>query len=28
MSYKHLTMEERSKIKVLYQEGYPTSQVA
>lgn len=28
MSYTHLTIEERSKIEVLYQEGYPISQIA
>lgn len=27
MSYTHLTIEERSKIEVLYQEDYPISQI-
>lgn len=28
MSYKHLTIEDRSKIEVLYQEGYTACQIA
>ncbi|WP_028119610.1 helix-turn-helix domain-containing protein, partial [Hutsoniella sourekii] len=28
MSYKHLTIEDRSKIEVLYQEGYTVCQIA
>ena len=27
MSYKHLTIEDRSKIEVLYHEGYTASQI-
>ncbi len=28
MSYKHLTIEDRSKIEILYHEGYTASQIA
>ena len=28
MSYKHLSIEDRSKIEVLYHEGYTVSQIA
>lgn len=28
MSYKHLTIEDRSKIEVLYHQGYTANQIA
>ena len=28
MSYKHLTIEDRSKIEVLYQQSYSANQIA
>ncbi|MFL2143813.1 helix-turn-helix domain-containing protein, partial [Ruoffia sp. FAM 20857] len=28
MSYTHLTIEERSKIEILYQEGYKINRIA